>query len=91
MNEVNIMSGIDFKANQKRVRERIMKRKKEKKRWNTIVGVLVVILIIGLLFLGFASLFGLNTINNTKPANNKTNKIVININIFFFFIFLTSC
>ena len=51
MNEVNIMSGIDFKANQKRVRERIMKRKKEKKRWNTIVGVLVVILIIGLLFL----------------------------------------
>ena len=51
MNEVNIMSGIDFKANQKRVRERIMKRKKEKKRWNIIIGVLVVILIIGLLFL----------------------------------------
>ena len=51
MNEVNIMSGIDFKANQKRVRERIMKRKKEQKRWNTIIGVLVVILIIGLLFL----------------------------------------
>lgn len=51
MNEVNIMSGIDFKANQKRVRERIMKRKKEQKRWNIIIGVLVVILIIGLLFL----------------------------------------
>lgn len=51
MNEVNIMSGIDFKANQKRVRERIMKRKKEKERWNIIIGVLVVILIIGLLFL----------------------------------------
>ena len=46
MNEVNIMSGIDFKANQKRVRERIMKRKKEQKRWNIIIGVLVVILII---------------------------------------------
>lgn len=51
MNEVNIMPGIDFKANQKRVRERIMKRKKEQKRWNIIIGVLVVILIIGLLFL----------------------------------------
>ena len=51
MNEVNIMSGIDFKANQKRVRERIMKRKKEQKRWNIIIGILVVILIIGLLFL----------------------------------------
>lgn len=51
MNEVNIMSGIDFKANQKRVRERITKRKKEQKRWNIIIGILVVILIIGLLFL----------------------------------------
>lgn len=51
MNEVNIMSGIDFKVNQKRVRERIMKRKKEQKRQNIIIGVLVVILIIGLLFL----------------------------------------
>lgn len=51
MNEVNIMSGIDFKTNQKRVRERIMKQKKEQKRWNIIIGVLVVILIIGLLFL----------------------------------------
>ena len=51
MNEVNIMSGIDFKSNQKRVRERIMKRKKEQKRQNIIIGVLVVILIIGLLFL----------------------------------------
>lgn len=51
MNEVNIMSGIDFKANQKRVRERIMKRKEEQKRQNIIIGVLVVILIIGLLFL----------------------------------------
>ena len=51
MNKVNIMSGIDFKANQKRVRERIMKRKKEQKRRNIIIGVLVVILIIGLLFL----------------------------------------
>lgn len=51
MNEVNIMSGIDFKSNQKRVRERIMKRKKEQKRQNIIIGVLVIILIIGLLFL----------------------------------------
>lgn len=51
MNEVNIMSGIDFKTNQKRVRERIMKRKKEQKRQNIIIGVLVVILIIGLLIL----------------------------------------
>ena len=51
MNEVNIMSGIDFKSNQKRVRERIMKQKKEQKRQNIIIGVLVVILIIGLLFL----------------------------------------
>ena len=51
MNEVNIMSGIDFKSNQKRIRERIIKQKKEKKRWNIIIGVLVVILIIGLLFL----------------------------------------
>lgn len=51
MNEVNIMSGIDFKSNQKRTRERIIKQKKEKKRWNIIIGVLVVILIIGLLFL----------------------------------------
>lgn len=51
MNEVNIMSGIDFKSNQKRVRERIMKQKKEQKRQNIIIGVLVVILTIGLLFL----------------------------------------
>lgn len=60
MNEVNIMSGIDFKSNQERIRnlkehqkklQKEMKELKEQKRWNIIIGVLVVILIIGLLFL----------------------------------------
>ena len=51
MNEVNIMSGIDFKSNQMRMRKKILTQKREQKRQNIIIGVLVGIIIIGLLFL----------------------------------------
>lgn len=49
MNEVNIMFGIDFKSNQKRMRDRQSKIKQERKLKNTVLGVMLCLLFMILL------------------------------------------
>lgn len=51
MNEVNIMPGIDFKANKKRVREQIRKTKRKDKIESIVIGILLLVFVVGVLYL----------------------------------------
>jgi uncharacterized integral membrane protein len=48
--DINVMEGIDFETNQKRLRE-LEQRKKERKRKQTIFNVIFVVLVIMILFI----------------------------------------
>lgn len=51
MNEVNIMEGIDFKANKERIRSKKSKEKKVNKILNWIIIIGLIIAVIGILFI----------------------------------------
>ena len=51
MNEVNIMEGIDFKANKERIRSKKSKEKRVNKILNWIIIIGLIIAVIGILFI----------------------------------------